>query len=218
MNRRKLALILLALCLLAAFVLWTVAVYFVDRAAIGPQESVVGFSTVNGFIHGITGVHMYLYTVTDWLGLVPICFMMGFAVLGLVQWVQRRQVQQVDFSILILGGFYLVVIVIYFLFEKIVINYRPVLICGILEPSYPSTTTLLVLCVMPTAIMQLHERIQNPPCKRWATFSISAFTAFMVIGRFLSGVHWFTDIIGGILLSSSLVSIYAFLIWLKRPQ
>ena len=94
----------MALCLLAGFALWTAAVSFVDVAAIGPEGSTVGFATVNGFFHDLTGVHMFLYTVTDWLGLVPLCVILGFGLLGLIQWIRRKRLRQVDASILILGG------------------------------------------------------------------------------------------------------------------
>ena len=198
----------IAAILLGAFVLWTVAVRLVDVQPIGPQGSTVGFATVNSWVHNLTGVHMSLYTVTDWLGLVPIAFAIGFALLGLIQWVKRKHLRQVDFSILVLGGFYLLVVAAYVLFEVFVINYRPVLINGCLEASYPSSTTMLVLCVMPTAIMQLNTRIKSKTLKRCATFGITAFIIFMVIGRLLSGVHWFTDIVGGALLSAGLVMLY----------
>ena len=138
----------------------------------------------------------------------PIGVAMGFALLGLIQWIKRKHLRQVDFSILVLGGFYLLVMAAYVLFEVFVINYRPVLIGGYLEASYPSSTTMLVLCVMPTAIMQLNARIKNQTLKRWVGFGITAFILFMVIGRLLSGVHWFTDIIGGALLSAGLVMLY----------
>ena len=198
----------IAAILLGAFVVWTAAVRLVDVQPIGPQGSAVGFATINGWVHDLTGVHMALYTVTDWLGLVPIGVAMGFALLGLIQWVKRKHLRQVDFSILVLGGFYLLVMVAYVLFEVFVINYRPVLINGCLEASYPSSTTMLVLCVMPTTLMQLNARIKNQTLKRWVGFGITAFILFMVIGRLLSGVHWFTDIIGGTLLSAGLVMLY----------
>ena len=199
----------IAAILLGAFVVWTAAVQLVDVQPIGPQGSTVGFATVNSWVHNLTGVHMSLYTVTDWLGLVPIAFAIGFALLGLIQWVKRKHLRQVDFSILVLGGFYLLVMAAYVLFEVFVINYRPVLINGCLEASsYPSSTTMLVLCVMPTAIMQLNTRIKSQTLKRWVGFGITAFILFMVIGRLLSGVHWFTDIIGGTLLSAGLVMLY----------
>lgn len=194
--------------LLAAFVIWTAAVRLVDVQAIGPQGSAVGFATINGWVHNLTGVHMSLYTVTDWLGLVPIGVAIGFALLGLIQWMKRKHLRKVDFSFLVLGGFYLLVMAAYVLFEVFVINYRPVLIGGYLEASYPSSTTMLVLCVMPTALMQLNARVKNQTLKRCAAFGITAFTVFMVIGRLLSGMHWFTDIVGGALLSAGPVMLY----------
>ena len=198
----------IAAILLGAFVVWTAAVRLVDVQPIGPQGSAVGFATINGWVHDLTGVHMSLYTVTDWLGLVPIGIAMGFALLGLIQWIKRKHLRQVDYSIIVLGGFYLLVMAAYVLFEVFVINYRPVLINGCLEASYPSSTTMLALCVMPTTLMQLNARIKSQTLKRWVGFGITAFILFMVIGRLLSGVHWFTDIIGGALLSAGLVMLY----------
>ena len=194
--------------LLVLFIIWTVALMFVDVGAIGPQESSVGFATINRFIHNLTGVHMSLYTITDWLGLVPLCFILGFGILGLCQWIKRKNLFKVDHSILTLGGFYIIVMTAYIFFETFVVNYRPILINGILEASYPSSTTMLVMCVMPTAIIQFNERIKNSRFKKCVNILIVAFIAFMVIGRLVSGVHWFSDIIGGALLSSSLVMIY----------
>lgn len=187
---------------LSAFVLWTVAVCVVDVQPIGPNGSQVGLATLNGWFHRLTGVHLTLYTITDWLGLVPIAVCFGFAVLGLCQWIKCKSIGRVDRNILLLGGFYIVTIAAYLLFESVVINYRPVLIEGCLEPSYPSSTTLLTLCVMPTAMMQLHH-------SRWVTVAIALFMAFMVTGRVLSGVHWLSDIVGGVLLSGGLVFLYA---------
>ena len=194
--------------LLAAFVLWTVLIRFVDVQAIGPEGSSVGFATLNGFVHELTGVNLLLYTVTDWLGLVPIAVAFGFAILGLVQLIKRKSLWKVDHNILALGVFYIVVMAAYILFEMVVINYRPTLIDDYLEASYPSSTTMLVMCVMPTAAMQLNVRIKNTVFRWCAIITIVAFTAFMVIGRLISGVHWITDIIGGALLSTALVLIY----------
>ena len=202
----------IALGLLAAFALWTIAIRFIDVQPIGPQGSTVGFATLNSIIHTRTGVHMQLYTITDWLGLVPVAFGFGFAMLGLAQWIKRKSLLKVDRSILILGGFYIATMAAYLVFESFVINYRPVLIAGNLEASYPSSTTLLVLCVMPTAMMQLRGRIRNHALRKAVTSAITSFIVFMVAGRLVSGVHWLTDIIGGILLSAGLVMIYDSLI------
>lgn len=199
---------LMGVGLLAAFALWTAMLYFEDVRAIGPRGSAVGFAAFNGFFHRLIGTDMLLYTITDWSGLVPVGVMLGFAVLGLIQWIKRKHIARVDRSILALGVFYLVLLGVYLLFEECVVNYRPVLIEGYLEASYPSSTTLLVLCVMPTALMQLNARIKNTICRRWVIFAIVGFTAFMVVGRLVSGVHWVTDIVGGALLSGGLVMLY----------
>jgi undecaprenyl-diphosphatase len=197
-----------AVALLTAFALWTVLVSVVDVRPIGPGGSSVGFATLNRFIYRLTGVNWFLYSITDWMGLVPIAMALGFAILGLVQLMTRKSLWRVDHSILALGLLYIVVMTAYVFFETVVINYRPVLINGYLEASYPSSTTLLVLCVMPTAAMQFKARIQNTMLRRCVVITMVAFIAFMVIGRLLSGVHWITDIIGGALLSAGLVTVY----------
>ena len=197
-----------SLCLLVVFVMWTLLVRFVDVRGIGPRGSSVGLATLNQFVHNATGTNMALYVITDWLGLVPIATALGFAALGLCQWVGRRSILKVDRSIIALGVFYIAVMSAYIFFECAVINYRPVLIEGILEASYPSSTTLLTLCVMPTAAMQLRARIKNGILRRTSVSVILIFTAFMIVGRILSGVHWITDIIGGIILSAGLTSAY----------
>ena len=205
-NKKKL---LTGLCLLAAFVLWTILLCFVDVQTIGPQESAVGFATLNRFVHNLTGAHMTLYTVTDWLGLVPFAFAAGFGLLGLWQWISRKKLCKVDSSILVLGIFYIAVMAVYLLFEVVEVNYRPVLIEGVLEASYPSSTTMLVLCVIPTAVMQLQSRISNRVLGRIVAVALWLFVAFMVLGRLISGVHWCSDIAGGILLSAGLVMLYS---------
>ena len=193
---------------IAAFIGWTVALRYVDVQHIGPNGSVVGFATLNGFVHRLTGVCMPIYTITDWLGLVPVAIGFAFAVLGLTQWIRRKHILWVDWSILILGVFYLLMLVVYLLFESVIINYRPVLINGYLEASYPSSTTLLTLCVIPTTMWQLHRRIKRPVFRCIIQTILILFMLFMVVGRLLAGVHWITDIVGGILLSIGMFLLY----------
>ncbi len=205
-----------SLFMLIVFILWTLAVRFIDVQAIGPLGSKVGFSKVNYFAHELTGVNMMLYHITDWLGFVPIFVALGFATFGIAQWIKRKRLGKVDYDIFILGGFYIIVMTIYIVFEIVVINMRPVLINGILEVSYPSSTTLLVICVMSTAIMQFNSRIKSSKVKKVLVILIKIFIIFMVIGRLVSGVHWFTDIVGGILLSTSLVMMYRYVAGFKK--
>jgi len=208
MNRSTHKQFWLALYILAGFTIWTVIISLIDVQPIGPLGSAVGLAHLNRAFHTLTGVHWTLYHITDALSLVPLGFVMSFTLLGLVQWRTRRQLQLVDRSLLVLGIFYLIVAAVYVFFEQVVVNTRPVLIDGNLEASYPSSTTLLVLCVMPTAIMQCRKRIHRHWRRYFITAALTAFTVFMVIGRLLSGVHWLTDIIGGALLSAGLVLLY----------
>ena len=200
--------LLAGIILLVAFVLWTVLIRNIDVQNAGSNGTAVGFATINVWFHQLTGAHMLVYKITDWLGLVPIIICMCFGVLGLVQLIKRRSILRVDPDILLLGVYYVLVIACYLIFEMIPINYRPILINGNLEASYPSSTTLLVLSVMPTLKYQSDRRIANPMTRKAIVLFVFAFSSFMVMGRLISGVHWATDIIGSVFLSSGLFMVY----------
>ena len=199
---------LTGIILLSAFVVWTVMIRIIDVQKVGPKETEVGFATLNVWFHQATGVHMLLYMISDWLGLVPIIICMIFGVLGLIQLIKRRSLLKVDPDIILLGVYYILVIIGYVLFEMVPINYRPVLIEGRLEASYPSSTTLLVLSVMPTLKFQADRRIAALRIKNAISIFTIAFSIFMVVCRIISGVHWLTDIVGSVLLSFGLYMIY----------
>ena len=190
------------------FAVWTALIKRVDVQDIGPMETAVGLATINGWFHKLTGVHMWLYTFTDCMGLIPVFVCLMFGGIGFVQLMQRKKLLKVDCDILLLGLYYLLVIFGYLIFEMIPINYRPVLIEGRLEASYPSSTTLLVLSVMPTLVFQTHRRLKNRKAKRSIDIMTVIFSLFMIIGRLVSGVHWLTDIIGSVLFSAGLFCIY----------
>ena len=195
--------------LIVAFAVWTALIQMVDVQPLGQNGTNIGFATFNCWFHRlVAGVNMTIYTITDWMGLIPLVVCLIFAGIGVVQLIKRRSLFKVDPDIIILGVYYVVVILAYLIFEMISINYRPILINGVMEASYPSSTTLLVLCVMPTLIEQIQRRLSSIAVKRIVTILAIAFSAFMVIGRLISGVHWFTDIVGGVLLSAGLFTVY----------
>lgn len=204
--------------LMVAFAIWTGLIQTVDVQPLGQNGTEIGFAALNCWFHRITGVHMAIYTITDWLGLVPLAVCLVFGGVGFCQMIRRRSLIKVDRDILFLGVYYGIVIFGYLIFEMIPINYRPILIEGILEASYPSSTTLLVLSVMPTLVFQTGRRLKNTTGKRVTVILTTIFCAFMVIGRLVAGVHWFTDIAGAVLLSFGLYSIYkaAVILWCKE--
>ncbi len=218
-NRKKGMMI--GIMLLLVFALWTVLIQIVDVQPAGsyePQKN-VGFAGINTWFHGLTGFSESLYKITDWLGLVPIAVCGCFGIFGLVQLIRRKSLMKVDRDILLLGIYYIIVIVAYLAFEMITINYRPVRVDGLSKPesSYPSSTTLLVLSVMPTLIFQVKRRMADTPAWKAIIAATVLFTAFMLIGRLVAGVHWLTDIIGSVILSAGLFIIYHSLATAKDP-
>ena len=205
---------------IVAFVIWTLLIQKVDVQPLGANGTNIGFATINCWFHQLTGVHMKLYILTDWLGLIPIFICIIFGIIGFVQLMKRRSVFKVDYDIILLGMYYILVIFGYLIFEMIPINYRPILIEGFLEASYPSSTTLLVLCVMPTLMEQVNSRTENANVKGLVKVFVICFSAFMVLGRLISGVHWLTDIVGSVMLSAGLFCIYkaAILLYYKEKM
>ena len=200
--------LVIGIMLIIAFAVWTILIQMVDVQQVGLNGTDIGLATFNCWFHKLTGTNMPLYIITDWLGIVPLVICMIFATIGLIQLIKRRSLLQVDYDIIFLGIYYILVMLGYFVFEMIPINYRPVFINGHMEASYPSSTTLVVLSVMPTLIFQCNRRIKNAWVKIVINIVSIIFSAFMVIGRLLSGVHWITDIIGSIILSAGLFLIY----------
>ncbi len=210
--------LIIGMIFLISFVVWTFLIVTVDVKQVGVNETNIGFATINTWFHNLTGVNMTLYNITDWAGLVPVFICMVFGAVGLVQLIKRRSLLKVDFDIIVLGVYYVIVIFAYLAFEMIPINYRPILINGFMEVSYPSSTTLLVLSVMPTVVFQIKSRLKNDKIKIILNLVTVIFSLFMVIGRLVSGVHWVTDIIGSCLLSAGLFYIYKSVVLLKNNR
>lgn len=204
-NRKR---ILIAGVLFALFLLFTAGVLTVDVKPIGPEQPKVGFATVNQYMFDHVGESAVWHRVTEWLGYIAILVALGFAVMGLYQWVKRKSIVRMDRDLIAIGILYIVVIAFYLFFELFIVNYRPVLVEGMLEASYPSSHTMIVLCVMGSAIPQLHHRIQSKPIRLAAETASVAAIVIMLWGRLASGVHWCTDIVGSILLSAALIMLY----------
>ena len=194
--------------LFGAFVLLTLLVLKVDVQPIGPEESKIGLATINHMVNESLGSHMIWYKITEYTGYVSLLVAAGFGIIGLVQLVKRRSLFKVDKDILLLGGFYVLVMGTYALFEKAVINYRPIIMDEGLEPSFPSTHSLLVVAIMGTAVYQIGNRVKQTGIRNLLRILAYVIIVVTVIGRLVSGVHWFTDIIAGVLLADAYIMLY----------
>ena len=193
------------------FAVLIVLVRFVDVQAIGPEGTRIGLSHLNRLVFEKLGVHMLWYEITDWLGIAAIFTAFLFALAGLVQWISRKSLLKVDKEILALGGLYLIAIGLYVLFELVIVNYRPILMPGGTHPeaSFPSSHTMLVCVIMGSAMLLLCKYVKSDVLSTVLRVICAALIAITVIGRLISGVHWFTDILGGILISVMLLNLYA---------
>ena len=194
--------------ILAVFLIFTILVMTVDVKAIGPEGTEVGFAALNGAVAKSLGYKDVWYKISKVLGIITFLPVFCFAALGVYQLIKRRSILKVDRDILILGGFYIVVLLCFAAFELLKINYRPVILDDGLEASYPSTHTMLALCIMVTAILQISRRVAQPVVKNVLMAACALIAVLLVITRMLSGVHWFTDIIGGLLISATLIWFY----------
>lgn len=196
--------LIITILLLVSSIIFIVLLKNVDIKCDAVNNSCIGFATINKFLFNKIGVNMIWYVITDWLGIIPILMSTVYAFIGLKQLIKRKSIKKVDTEIIVLGIFYIIVILIYILFEKYIINYRPILMNGFLEASFPSSHTLMTICLCGSSIMINNKLFKNKFTK--IVNSISLFIIIItIIGRFISGVHWFTDIIGGILISSFLL-------------
>ena len=185
-------------------------VRLVDVAPIGADGTSIGLSHLNQFVFDLFGVNMLWYNITDWLGVAAVLTGFVFAVTGLVQLIKRRSLLKVDREILSIGGLYIVVIGLYLFFENVIINYRPIIMPDNTSPeaSFPSSHTMLVCVIMGSAAMLINRYIRNKPLNRILRAVCYVIIGVTVVGRLIAGVHWFTDILGGILISVTLLSLY----------
>lgn len=208
--------IMISTILFLSFIIFTILVKTIDVKPIGPNSTSVGFSTLNGFMFNKIGVNMIFYQITEVLGLIPILMAALYGIKGIIQLVKRKSLFKVDSEIIILGIFYFITIIIYLFFEKFIVNYRPVLMGGKLEASYPSSHTMISIFISLSAIIVNGYLIKNSDINKRINIFILIIMLAIVVGRTISGVHWFSDILGGLLISSFLIKSFDTVLKIKK--
>lgn len=199
-----------AVCWTAAALLFTLLIKLVGVQNAGATNTPLGFARINTAVHTAVGTSSFWYTVSKLLGFCAIATAAFFAGLGLWQWFQRKSLKEVDRVFFVLASLYVAVVVLWKLFDVIALNYRPVLKDGAAEPSYPSTHTMMALAFFGSAVPMIMTYMKRRRLRKILALAAIAAAFLTVLARFLSGVHWFTDIIGGILISGALLSWFWF--------
>lgn len=205
MNNKRKSTFISAIVMFFVFLVYTVLVKAVDVKAIGPEGSSVGFASINSAVNKVFPYNEMLYKISDYLGYAALGVCFAFALYGLWQLIKGKSFKSVDKQIWVLAGFYVVVFGFYAVFEKVVINYRPIILDEGLEASYPSSHTMLATCVFFSACVMLDRiLIEKKVLKNVLEALLILSTAATIILRAFCGVHWFSDILGGLILSLSL--------------
>ena len=203
----------ITILLAASTFIYTILVAAIDRKPIGPEGSKVGWSALNGSFRDAIGQHPAWDKFTDILMVLAILVALSFVAIGVIQLIQCKNIFKVDKIIWGMAGLYIVMALVYIIFDKIIkVNMRPIIEeGGKLECSYPSSHVLVVCTIMASAyyawgkIKFFTERKMILDIARLASIVIMAL---VVAGRLIAGVHWFTDIFGGVLFAATLVSAF----------
>ncbi len=215
-NSKKYVISSIVLVLIA--IIFTVLIKVFDKGAIGPNDTVVGLQAINDYFKNLFPFNETLYKITKYAGFIPLAFALYYAVIGFMQLIKTKSLKKVDKNIYLIGGFYVVVLILYVLFDKIAINYRPVIIEGELEPSYPSTHVLLAMCFCLSGVMMSRFYIKKQAIRNIINIASWIMMLFIVIGRLICGCHWFTDIVGGVIISLALLNIFNALLLLFEEK
>lgn len=189
---------------------FTGALLYVDVQPIGPGGTEVGLATMNSMFQELVGVNYTCYNIAEILGYVIWGIFGIFALAGFIQMIKRRSIVKVDSNILVLGGMYFILFALYVLFSKVAVNYRPIILPGEMmpEPSFPSSHTMMAIVVAVGTMMQLKYYVKRKSARVFFMFDLIVIMLMTVATRTLSGAHWLSDIIAGILFSLTLISLY----------
>ena len=212
-SKKDLRLLLAGGVLLLLFCLLTVLLLTVDVRPVGPLGSEVGLAGLNAAAFSALGTSETFLEIGELLGLFALFVVGGAALFGIVSLVRVRSLRRIDRGLLLLGGFYAILLALYVLFEVAVLNYRPVMTGGVLEASYPSSHTMLAVFVFIGGWLFARRYLAGRRAADVALGTTAALLSLITaLSRLLAGVHWLTDVIGALLLSGALLCFFAALL------
>lgn len=198
-----------------SLVLFIALIVCLKTVDVAPHEvGSIGLHSLNADVKGEIGSNMDFYKMSDILGYLSFLTVLFFGLVGVCQLIKRKSLLKIDKEIWCIAAFYLVMGILYVLFDKvIVLNYRPIMLDGEFEPSFPSTHTFLSICLLGSTMVMnnlyFKKIFKENYVRRLILNMILIVMMFGIIYlRLFSGVHWFTDILGGVLLGITLVAFF----------
>lgn len=218
---KKIRYLIIPSLILVAFIIWTILVKTVDVRYIN-GIGFLGFYQLNTDInfkiqlmdtklfHVLSNILLYASMLT----------VLPFAILGVVELIKRKSLAKVDRILYILLGSYAAIVIFYFVFELVKINFSPLSTPEDLKPSYPSSHIFIFISLVGAGLIGFNHYKQNKTLFIASFIEFGLLIVLMAILRMFSGHHYFTDVIGGILLglfiSSASYSVSAYLGELKK--
>ena len=198
-----------------SFILFSVLIILiktVDVAKTGVGDTQIGLYHINSAVYSFFGggVNTVWYKLTQITGYLSIAAGAIFAFCGLLQAIKRKSVLKIDKEIYALIGLYFLTAAVYAFFEKVIINFRPVIMEGETAPeaSFPSSHTVLAVVLMGSIFLLIQKYVKQQTVVYVIKALCAAVAVITVIGRLIAGVHWFTDILGGVIISVCLLSLF----------
>lgn len=171
-----------------------------DKAVIAESGKEVGLSSINNLVKYSYKENLDL--MTDLLFYVTFTVVVFEGCLGIIQLVTRKSLFKVDKEIIIFGISLVVMVVLWLVFDHLLkINVRPI---DANEGSFPSThvmmATFLALASHAFICMKYETRLPKYLSLVLAIIIISTIT----FGRVACGMHYITDVTGGLFMGLAL--------------
>lgn len=193
MRRKSLDIIISILWLI--LLIFTILVSFVDVKIFNVTNTKIGLYSLNKIFLVNSINSNYINIISN--GIFLICLLVIILMLLLItfEYFKTKKINKNNLNFFI---HFLIMVLIWIIFDKIlIINYRPILINGNIEGSYPSTHVMVSTFVLLFLSDQLKKIFKND--KIFYIISIGLII-IQSISRILLTMHWFTDIIGGLLI------------------
>lgn len=180
------------------FILLIILLCF-DKAVIAENGYEVGLSHINNLVNYSYKENVDL--MSDLIFYVTFIVVIYAFSIGLYQLIKKKSLYKVDKSIIIFGIALVIAIIVWLLFDKVIeLNIRPT---HKIEGSFPSTHVMLATFFALSCHGFLCLRDQDKLIKYSSLVLAIIIIVIVTITRVIAGVHYITDVCGGLFIGLS---------------